>query len=507
MQRKVLILTMLASLLSFNVTVQAQKTPVVNFNPVVPDNIADPSVVKFNDTFYLYATTDIDQGLSIAGPPVVWKSKDFVNWSFSGALISGIDWNKPYDYTDDKGVKKTGNYRYWAPGKPLQRDGKYYLFPTIVKPDGKAATYVMTATSPNGPFWFATGDGIFFNDIPAGKTESVPVAPDIDGEPFIDSDGSVYLFWRRRMAAKLTADWLSLDGKPVEIPTKHGGYSEGPLLFKRKDIYYYIYTLSGHGNYVNGYMMSRKSPLGPFEVPEGKNIFIQSSIENKVWGPGHGNVFQVPGTDDFIFVYLEFGEGGTTRQVFANRMQFNADGTIVPVTVDNRGVGYLAKPVKKATNLATGAIATASSARDPKTVSQSIETNPNALTNIGSTFKGPTVQTVTREFTYTAQNAIDGSNGTRWFAQKEDTQPWFTLDLGKTKNISSCEMYFVFPAMGHAWKMERSTDGINWEPCAVQQEVAVRSPHIAGKIGKARFLRLTITQGTAGLWEMKVYAK
>ena len=32
-------------------------------------------------------------------------------------------------------------------------------------------------------------------------------------------------------------------------------------MFKRKGIYYYIYTLSGHQNYVNAYMMSRESPL------------------------------------------------------------------------------------------------------------------------------------------------------------------------------------------------------------------------------------------------------
>ena len=53
-----------------------------NFNPIIPDNIADPSISKFGDTYYLYGTSDIDRGLEEMGPPVVWKSKDFVNWSF-----------------------------------------------------------------------------------------------------------------------------------------------------------------------------------------------------------------------------------------------------------------------------------------------------------------------------------------------------------------------------------------------------------------------------------------
>ena len=65
-----------------------------NFNPILPDWIADPSVSKFGDTFYLYGTTDIDKELSMAGVPVVWTSKDFVNWSFEGPAVEGVDWRK-----------------------------------------------------------------------------------------------------------------------------------------------------------------------------------------------------------------------------------------------------------------------------------------------------------------------------------------------------------------------------------------------------------------------------
>jgi len=65
-----------------------------NFNPILPDWIADPSVSRFGDAFYLYGTTDIDKELNMAGVPVVWKSKDFVNWSFEGPAIEGVDWQK-----------------------------------------------------------------------------------------------------------------------------------------------------------------------------------------------------------------------------------------------------------------------------------------------------------------------------------------------------------------------------------------------------------------------------
>lgn len=50
-------------------------------------------------------------------------------------------------------------------------------------------------------------------------------------------------------------------------------------MFKRKGIYYYVYTLSGHQNYANAYMMSRESPLTGFVKPEGNDIFLFSAPE------------------------------------------------------------------------------------------------------------------------------------------------------------------------------------------------------------------------------------
>lgn len=222
-----------------------------------------------------------------------------MNWSFEGSHISGFDWSKGYDYTNDKGEKKKGYFRYWAPGKVIEQDGKFYLYVTFVKPDDKMGTYVLVADRPDGPFHFTAGQGL----LPPGEegTDSPAVVDDIDGEPFINDDGSGYIFWRRRNAGRLSADRLHLDGEPVALATARQGYSEGPVMFKRKGIYYYIYTLSGHQNYVNAYMMSRESPLTGFVKPEGNDIFLFSSPENQVWGPGHGNVFYDEGTDEYIF--------------------------------------------------------------------------------------------------------------------------------------------------------------------------------------------------------------
>ncbi|BAV09457.1 F5/8 type C domain-containing protein [Filimonas lacunae] len=471
------------------------------YNPLVPDNIADPSLVMFKDTFYLYATTDVDAGLAKGGTPVVWKSTDFIHWHFDGPLtLPGLDWDKPYAFTDAKGKEKTGYFRYWAPGKAVYKNGKYYLFPTIVTPDDKVGTYTVVADNPAGPFAFTNGTGIYFNQPDKAAEQTKPVADDIDGEPFVEEDGKAYLYWRRRFASALQDDLLTRQGDVVSIPTKLQGYSEGPGLFKRKGIYYYFYTLSGHASYCNGYMISRKSPLSAFEVPAGKNIFIRSDTATGIWGPGHGNVFQFPGTDEFIFLYLEYGEGGTTRQVFANRMQFNADGTIKPMQVDGKGVWWSRYKVRPRLNKAAKAVITASGYRKEKVVTTKIEADPEGGEGA---FKG--VKEISRTFTYTPANAADGSNGTRWWADTADKAPWIQFDLGKTQTVNSCEMYFVFPTYGNSWIMEKSVDGIHWTVCGTQPEQKVCSPHVVNAIGKARYIRIKITGGAAGLWECNIY--
>lgn len=477
--------------------------PEREFNPMVPDFLADPSVVMINDTFYLYATTDIDRGLEQMGPPVVWKSADFVDWQFEGTLIPQIDWQKPYPYVDVKGQNRTGYFRYWAPGKLIEKDGRYFLFPTIVTPNEIMGTYTMVADHPEGPFSFINGETFVFGDSLSSVIQARPLVPDIDGEPFIDFDGDAYMVWRRRFAARMNAGFDSLVGEPLVIPTNFTGYSEGPVLFRRDSIYYYIYTLAGHSNYCNAYMMGYETALGPWTVPPGKSVFIHSSVANKVWGPGHGNVFRLPGTDRHFFLYLEYGEGGTTRQIFADPITFAPDGSIEQLIPDRKGVGYLAPASETRTNLAAKAKVTASSEKPPREVKARIISDPNALPK-------PQVNSrdgewFSREFNYLAGCAADGSNGTRWMAADEDKAPWIMLDLGEVKPVEECRFYFVFPTLGHQWTLETSTDSQVWQQAARQNTISVRSPHVARQVGQIRFLRLSIQKGAPGLWEIKVF--
>ena len=98
-------------------------------------------------------------------------------------------------------------------------------------------TYVLTADRPDGPFRFAEGEGLSVpgegrvdsgeRAVPEarglvsgeGRADSPAIINDIDGEPFIDDDGTGYIFWRRRNGARLSADRLHLEGETVTLKT------------------------------------------------------------------------------------------------------------------------------------------------------------------------------------------------------------------------------------------------------------------------------------------------
>lgn len=435
----------------------------LNFGqPLIPDIVADPSIVDVNGTFYCYATTDgWGQGLNTSGTPVVWTSKDFLNWSFEGSSF-------PSDF----------DLKYWAPSTVVYRNGRYYSFPTL---DGKITA--VAAESPLGPFVAPDGQHITKATLQPFPIEQKST---IDAEVFIDDDGQAYMVWSRRREAKLKADLLSPDGATVTMLTKRDGYSEGPFLTKRSGIYYYFYTLGGDEAYQYTYMMSRTSPLGPWEAPE-QDIIATTDRAEKVFGPGHGCFFHPQGNPQWYFVYLEYGRGGTTRQIYADRMNFNPDGTIQPIKLTRTGVGALRPVAEPSPNLALDCRATASS------------THPNYRVRPR---KDPSLDRVE---TYAPNNALDNSNGTRWLADTGDRQAWFQVDLGAPRDLHRTDAYFVKPAAGHAYRLECSLDGVTWQRYGGHEEVIRRSPHRDEKSVSARYLKLAILAGEPGLWEFRVY--
>ncbi|HNZ81675.1 MAG TPA: family 43 glycosylhydrolase [Bacteroidales bacterium] len=437
-------------------------------NALVPDMIADASIQEINGVFYCYATTDgYGRGLETSGPPVVWKSKDFVHWSFDGTHFPSAMGQK-----------------YWAPSKAIAANGKYYIYPTV-----NEYMYAAVADSPEGPFKLAAGPDTFIKPYSAYtllKSEAPRRPAGIDAEVFIDDDQQAYLFWQSRRAAKLGPDMVTVDTNIITIPTPRTEYSEGPIFFKRKGIYYYLYTIGGDEKYTYSYVTSKVSPLGPFDFPpKDQDVVCMTNYERQIFGPGHGCVFNVPGTDDYYLAYLEFGRGSTNRQTYVNKLEFNADGSIRPVDLTMTGVGALR-------NIKT----------DPKKLVKKAEAS-----SVRADLKIRPQQdfTLNRVESFVPWFAFDGANGSRWMPAPEDTACWLVADLGKKQAIKRSEVYFVRPTAGHSYLLEYSNDGTSWTTCGGHSDVIMKSPHTDHLNIKARYLRIRITGGVKGVWEWNMY--
>lgn len=98
---------------------------------------------------------------------------------------------------------------------------------------------------------------------------------------------------------------------------------------------------TGSANYHVAYGTS-KSPLGPITVAKSP-IVIQQDPAHAIYGTAHNSVINVPGTDEWYIVYHRINkyfikadeQPGVHREVCIDRMEFNADGTIKPVTPTN----------------------------------------------------------------------------------------------------------------------------------------------------------------------------
>ena len=427
---------------------------------LVPDMIADASIELVGDTFYCYATTDgYGRGLDTSGPPVVWKSKDFLHWSFDGICFPSA-----------------AKEKFWAPSKAVERNGCWYLYPTV-----NHYMHVAVSDSPDGPFRLARGEDKFEKPYSAASTlRQEGDRGGIDAEVFVDDDGQAYAFWGGRHVARLADDMMTLSDIQT-IETRKKEYSEGPIFFKRKGIYYYLYTIGGDECYEYYYQMSRVSPMGPYETPN-HDLVSTTNVEKGVFGPGHGCVFS--DGEDYYFAFLEFGRRSTNRQTYVNKLEFNDDGTIRQVEVTLDGVGAL-RSINDYQELR------------PVAVSASSTHNPQKI-------RYQNDRRCQRTEHFDAKFAIDGANGSRWQPIDNDSTCWLMIDLGTSIPISRSELYFVRPTAGHAYILEGSNDGRKWKRCGGHADVQIRSPH-TDYINKAyRYLRVTITEGVQGVWEWRV---
>jgi beta-xylosidase len=272
-------------------TASAALPPGTFVNPVIRDDFPDPFVLRTKDGYYAYATTDGAQNLQLA------RSTDLVSWeTLDDPLPKLPTWS-------------SGDT--WAP-EVMETSAGYVLYYTahdadLKRPDGNGSQCITLAVSsnPEGPFVDSSAEPLVCQADLGGS---------IDGTPFRDTDGSLYLIWKNdgnccglptRFAIQpLSDDGLKLTGKPSDLGVVNDepwedALIEAPTLVFADGTYFLFFSANGYDTefYAVGYATS-KSVLGPYtDAPE--NPIVASAwgrpVVSRARGPGHQSVIAVDG--------------------------------------------------------------------------------------------------------------------------------------------------------------------------------------------------------------------
>lgn len=300
-------------------------------NPIITDAFtADPAVVVYEDTLYLYTSHDEaapDEQAYVMRDWLGFSTTDMVNWTAHGALLASED----FVWAD--------NHAY--AGHVVERDGTFYWYVPMGWRDGTGfAIGVATADSPTGPFKDALGRPLITSDMtpdPKGREGQRITWDDIDPAVFIDDDGQGYIFWGNTQLkwAKLTADLLELDGEIhyLEVPA----FEEGPWVHKRGERYYLSYS-SGFPERIA--YATAPAITGPWTYQG----IIQGLTANS--STNHHAIVEFK--DRSYFFYHDGGlptGGSYRRSVCVDYLQYDVRGRILPVQPTLEGVVAVDAPL------------------------------------------------------------------------------------------------------------------------------------------------------------------
>ncbi len=443
-------------------------------NPILPGWFADPTIKKFGDIYYIYATTDNE--MLGSGAPTVWYSKDFDHW---------------YNYTMEIPSLKAVNLRnFWAPDIVEGEDGKYYLY--FGNCQAGCNIYGYVSETPVGPWTKLNED-----DTPV-IPHNYPREgfPSLDAQFFRDTDGKLYAYWGTWVhynggyaVGELEQETMANIKNPANIPLEQTpGPFEAPYMMKKNSKYILMYSgASCHDETYNVRYSYANSPYGPF-TPGENNPVLSTNEDGSVHGPGHHSVLQEE--DDYYIAYhrhdYPMTRGGLARQVSVDKMIFKNDSTILKVNASHAGAKELIKENKVPENIAYQKSMTASS----KYHLESLE----------------------YDFEYKPEYATDNNNATMWKAGSNDMSQSLTVDLGKVQDIKRVMTHFEFASYYYQYIFEYSEDGKEWKVYADRSKNQTSgSPMIDDNNVSARYLKLTIldTEMTglfAAVWEIKVYS-
>lgn len=265
-----------------------------SFVPVFKENFPDAFVLLHSGKFIAYSTND---GANV---PMA-TSRDLVHWSFvtdaNGKRRDAMPVLAPW--------AKTGFT--WAP-EVLALGGEYLLYYTANHPRKNVQCIgVAVALDPLGPF---------IDQSPEPLVCQIEIGGSIDADPFRDSDGKLYLYFKsdgNRVGKRteiwgqqLAPDGLSLVGRPVSLLHDDKAWEqrlvEAPTMVRSPTGYELFFSAAYFGwnddqrlsPYGMGYA-SCAEPLGPCTKSTDSPVLhsFRESRAGCLSGPGHQSIFQV----------------------------------------------------------------------------------------------------------------------------------------------------------------------------------------------------------------------
>jgi hypothetical protein len=96
-----------------------------------------------------------------------------------------------------------------------------------------------------------------------------------------------------------------------------------------------------------------------------------------------------------------------------------------------------------------------------------------------------------------ASHANDGKFDTCWRAddEPEGGPDWWQVDLGKTFELTACQITWPYDGMNYRYKVEGSADHVRWLPLSDQMRTTSRAQvqHLVfDRAGGVRYFRITI---------------
>ncbi len=392
---------------------------------------ADPCVVTFNNEYYLFASHSSGY----------WWSTNFLDWNL--VIPTGLDIEK------------------WAPSVIVISNTMYYT--------SSQAGDIYKTTDPKGGKWTYVSH------------------PHDWGDPalFADDDGSVYCYFG--CSANGSINVVQLDptnnfaviGKVVQcffsdakdhgfevfdennIPSGKDTWIEGAWMTKYKGTYYLQYAVPGTElrSYCDAVYKS-SSPKGPFVFCP--NSPVTAKPLGFVTGTGHGCTFQ-----DLNGMYWR----ADTVTLSVNHM-FERRLAVFPAGFDADGIMYSDTVFGDYPQYPPG---------------QHRNSITNNLCGWNLLSKGKFVKASSQKGSFSATNAVDENIRTWWCAETGNAGEWLSVDLGNKCSVNAIQVNFAeqdgnyysgrAATFSYKYKVEYSTDGINWKMLVDKSTHARDYPH------------------------------